>query len=109
MPPLFFSYLSYVDYNYLIDPFHSHCYLSLTPYVSLSILLYVLTQVTLKEQVQDKYDWHRQLIVIVHMCPAPAMPIWQYTTPRGKREFRDEGDEGQKLRGLRSLSGRSPN
>ena len=42
-------YFSYADYDYLISPFHSHCYLSLVPYVFFSILLYVLTQVTLTE------------------------------------------------------------
>src|ERR1700743_1349545 len=30
---LFVYDLSYADYNYLISPFHSHCYLSLAPYV----------------------------------------------------------------------------
>ena len=35
--------------------------------------------------------------VIAHMCSAPAVPVRQYTTSGGKREFRDEGDEGQKL------------
>ena len=33
---LSFYYLSYADYNYLISPFHSHCYLSLALYVFLS-------------------------------------------------------------------------
>ena len=42
--------------------------------------------------------FHRWLtFVIAHMCSAPAVPVRQYTTPRGEREFRDEGDEGQKL------------
>ena len=33
---LFSYYPSYADYDYLISPFHSRCYLSLAPYVSLS-------------------------------------------------------------------------
>ena len=32
----------YADYDYFISPFHSHCYLSLAPYVFISFLLYVL-------------------------------------------------------------------
>ena len=35
---LFFYYPSYAGYDYLISPFHSRCYLSLAPYVSLSSL-----------------------------------------------------------------------
>ena len=36
MLPYPFCCLSYADYDYLISPFHSHCYLSLAPCVFLS-------------------------------------------------------------------------
>ena len=36
---LFVSYLSYADYDYLISPFHSHCYPFLALYVFLSCFL----------------------------------------------------------------------
>ena len=37
MHSLFVHYLSYADYDYLISPFHTHCYLFLAPYAFPSV------------------------------------------------------------------------